>query len=134
MYCIRTGVPQAHLNSIPSLRTEEIICPTTLWLVCSVTDLPTLRWFINGTEEAIYTHSSADIFPLQVSLGDFRPELSVEILNASSTSIDTINATSVLIIDEAMLQHFVGQSFQCGSYVYQSEVKTIRGIIRTLRS
>ena len=122
------GVPEAFLDSFPPLQNVEI-CSTTVRLICTVSGLPTLRWFINGAEEARYTHSSADRFPLPVSLESSLPGLGVQILNASSTSIDDINATSVLIINEAVLQNFIGQSFRCGSYVHQSEVKTIRGIL-----
>ena len=127
-YCIHMQFlgQSAMLTPIPAPQDE--IC--LVQLRCTVEDLPFLKWFFNGSEEATYVYDIGTTFPLAIELDNPFPGISIQIINATrDPNTDDINALSLLTSSTSALQQLMGQSIQCGSNVVRSDVITINATL-----
>jgi hypothetical protein len=98
-------------------------------MTCTVHDLSALRWFINDTEEAAYLHSLSNTFPPARELDARSPGISIQIISATiGTSVDTVNATSLLTTNVTVLRAFMEQQFECGLNSLRSDPVKIGNI------
>ena len=109
------GVPAAILSSVP-VTLEGGICPTTVQMTCRIQDLPTLRWFIGGTNVATYRYYTGDSFPFTLASP---PGIEISVTSAAPDNVhpDLIDATSTLTTHTTLLQAFNMQDFTCGNYI-----------------
>jgi hypothetical protein len=121
------GQPSVTLISSPSSLEGEIC--SSVAMTCTVQDLSASRWFINGTQEAAYLHSLSNTFPPARELNARSPGISIQIISATiGTSVDTVNATSILTSNVSVLRTFMGQPFECGSNLLRSDPVIIGNI------
>ena len=93
---------------------------------CTVENLPSLRWFFNGSEGAIYFHTLGATFPPAIELNNPFPGISIQIINATQGSTsDEINALSLLTANLSAIQQLRGRSIQCGSNTVKSDAINI---------
>ena len=103
------------------------ICHTTVQMTCVISNLQTLRWFIDANTQLIsYTYSTGDESQVPITLQAPRG-MEISIINAMSTnfSIDLFNATSTLTTNTTVLQAFNMQEFTCGNQGTRSAPVTV---------
>ena len=111
------GIPQATLTS--NLTDFDGSCRPVSF-TCTVTDLESLRWFINGNFIAAYLFSSSTTsYPHPIYHSD---EIDIQILSAESHSnqSDEFNATSILTTTNLALSEMNAEHIQCGTNAIKS--------------
>ena len=109
---------------------EGKICPIIVKIMCTVEDLPSLKWYFNEHEKASYVYSDLATFPQAIELLTPIPGMSIQIINATYGSTrDNMNAESLLTANISVQP--LRQSIQCGSNTVISEAITF-GAITTL--
>ena len=77
-------------------------------------------------ERAIYVHNLGTTFPPAIELNSPFPGISIQIINATQGStVDDINALSLLTANLSAIQQLRGQSIQCGSNAVRSDAVII---------
>ena len=107
-------------------RLSGSICPTTVQMTCMITDLPSLRWFFDGTTYYHYVYSPGDESRLPITSLPMPPGFEIAITSVTpSNNPDLFNAISNLTTNLSLLQAFNMEDFTCGSFDTRSEPVTL---------
>jgi hypothetical protein len=120
VFIVILGIQQAVLTSNTST-VVNLICPSTVQFTCIGEDIPTLRWFIDGTEVVRYIHAPGDEnrLPFNVEYGGDLGPVQIISVQASLTS-DGTNVTSTFTTNTSVLEDF--SNIQCGSIEFKSDL------------
>ncbi len=106
---------QVTLSSNPESLTGEV-CSGNVHFTCIALDLPTLRWFSNGVQFIVYTHSSDQQYPLAVQHSAIPSGFNVTIVSSDrGSNQDQRNFESTLDTTLTNLLDKRASSISCGS-------------------
>ncbi len=118
------GVPSATLISNAPMLSDGIHCPTDVVLTCTATDIPTLRWFGNGSQITnAYTPSPLDPLQLRSPIDGIEATVINAVESASGGDFSMI--TSTLNISSSSIDRINGGTIQCGSLETMSNTITV---------
>ena len=122
------GVPSTSLTTMPTPLSGGI-CHTTVQMTCMITDLTSLRWFIDDMAHYEYVYSRDDESKLPITLSaalSIPPGLDITITSVTpNNNPDHFNAISSLTTNVSLLQAFNMEDFTCGSFDTMSEPVTL---------
>ena len=93
--------PEVSLSSQPSPLTGEL-CPGSVHFTCTALDLPSVRWFIDGSEIVRFTHNVRTTYPYLLNAPEIPGGFTVTIVSADASAGNLDNRDFVTTVDTTL--------------------------------
>ena len=90
-------------------------CPGPVNFTCVGTEItPTLFWFVNGSQVAVYGHSSRVDLPVDLHINSPLDGVTAVVTEVDPTTNNLFNITSIFSVSVSDVTVLNGSSLQCG--------------------